>query len=688
MKSGPACLLVAAGALLPYLLLPTAPVLYDGEPAILMNAALRSGPVAEIPLLDFWGQPTQADYSMRSWRPLVSLTWALELRAFGASAALLHLTDMLLHAVASALVVLVLAAWGIERRWLVPAGLVFALHPVQVDAVASAAGRADLMAACCLFGALVLLHGLGAAARPALRRAALFLLVAAGLLSKEYAVSFPFVLLAADCLGGRDDGHRVDLRAHAGSFAMLGLYLVARVALFGGLGAAPASPALHPLAGATLAVRWATSFALVPLALRLLFLPYALNHHYRFGTLAIPEGWLDPRALLGLALVALVVAGGALAWRKRADAPALATALFLFPVFPCLHFFGVVGVVFAERFLYIPTAGLALAAGWLLPRIAARAASRGLVAPALAIVLVTLAALTVQRTSDWRSMERLARSSLASYPNGAEVWKQLGVALLRDGRDDEALAAVERAIELNPRDAQAYSVHADVLEREKRYGDAAAALRKVVDLAPGEPGVVLRDLGRVELLAGRAGDAIEPLSRAREAMPADAKSLYLLAEAYLRAGDPEGAVRALEGGEAAMQTDPDSLRPLLAQAMLRAGQTRATAGQKDEALFWTRRAVATGSMPAAGWFLAGLVARAAGDAGYSRGLFDRALALDPDLLAQKHEAAERLAADGDTARAIALFEEILIADPGREESSAALARARAASAAPNRKEAP
>jgi tetratricopeptide (TPR) repeat protein len=571
------CILVAVAAALPYLLLPSQPIVYDGERAITANEALRTGPLTDLFALDFWGEPTRAEHGTRSWRPLVTLSWAMQIRTLGESTAMIHAADVLLHAGASVLLLLLLAAWGIGRRWLLPAGLLFALHPVQTDAVASTVGRADVMAAICLFGALLLQSRAPGSARPFLFRAGALLCVAAGLMCKEYAVSFPFVLVATDLIrragdSGRAADRRAEIATWAASFALLALYLFMRVWLFGSLGGASIGPDLHPLAGQSLDVRWATSLAMIPLALRLLLVPVALNHHYRFGTIAIPEGLLDWKALAGLLLLAILVACAASAIKRRRTAPALAVVLFLLPLGPSLHVVSVVGVLFAERFLYIPAAGVALAFGWALERWISSSGSRRLATPILALLLVSFALLAFDRVRDWSSAESLARSSIASYPNGAGAWKQLGLAQLRDGRPEEALAALERAKTINPRDAQAWIVYAQALKELHRYHDAADALHEVIALAPSEPGVVLREVGQVELLAGHAHEAIAPLLRAHELMPADALTLYALAQAYLRTGKVEDAVAVLEAGEEAMRTDPEALGSLLDQARSAAGR--------------------------------------------------------------------------------------------------------------------
>jgi tetratricopeptide (TPR) repeat protein len=401
-----------------------------------------------------------------------------------------------------------------------------------------------------------------------------------------------------------------------------------------------------------------------------------LNHHYRFGTLSIPEGLLDPKALWGLLLIAILVAAAVWYWRKRLEtAPALALLLVLLPLAPSLHAVSVTGVLFAERFLYIPVAGLALVVAWALQEWAVSAVARKAAGAVLAFVIVLFGGMTFARVGDWASMERLARSSIASYPNGSDVWKQLGLALVLDNRHGEAVTALARAVEINPRDAQAWMVYADALKGTGRYDEAFEALEKVIELAPAEPGVVLREAGQLRLLAGHAEQAIAPLVRAHELMPADARSLFYLVQAYLRSGEPEAAVTALQDGERAVQTDPERLRPLLGQAMLRTAQQHLDNGRTDAALSWTRQATQLTDLPPPGLFLAGMVAKKAGDEELAKRLFGVALSRDPELLRTKHDTAVRLIEAGTFDEAIALLEEVLAAEPEHAPSLFNLGRA-------------
>ena len=108
---------------------------------------------------DYWGTPITAAASHKSYRPLTVLTVWLNHRAHGLDVRGYHVVNVLLHALASVLVFYVAKAImrigapaGVSDRAQHPtaawAALLFAVHPVHVEAVANVAGRAELLSAC------------------------------------------------------------------------------------------------------------------------------------------------------------------------------------------------------------------------------------------------------------------------------------------------------------------------------------------------------------------------------------------------------------------------------------------------------------------------------------------------------------------------------------------------------------
>src|SRR5208283_650396 len=132
-------------------------------------------------------------FDQANWHPLTWLSHALDCQLFGLNPAGPHYENVLLHAVNAVLLFLLLQrATGLRWRSLMMAAL-FALHPINVESVAWAAERKNVLSM--LFFLLALYTYVWYTRRPALRRYAMVaLLFALGLLSKPQVITFPLLL--------------------------------------------------------------------------------------------------------------------------------------------------------------------------------------------------------------------------------------------------------------------------------------------------------------------------------------------------------------------------------------------------------------------------------------------------------------------------------------------------------------
>jgi hypothetical protein len=96
------------------------------------------------PLGEILTEPTGAYY-----RPLVMASFALERRLWGSSPLGFHATNLLCHAGVAWLVGTLALELGFDARLALLSAALFALHPVQTEAVAYISGRTDLL--CALF---------------------------------------------------------------------------------------------------------------------------------------------------------------------------------------------------------------------------------------------------------------------------------------------------------------------------------------------------------------------------------------------------------------------------------------------------------------------------------------------------------------------------------------------------------
>ncbi len=140
---------------------------------------------------------TTLDGDASYWHPLTWLSLQLDCQLFGLRPGALHLTNLLFHLANTALLFIVLdKLTGEMWRSLMVAAL-FALHPLHIETVAWVAERKGLV--CTFFWLLTSWAYIGYARRPGfLRYLLVFILCAASLMSKPFAVTLPFTLLLLD----------------------------------------------------------------------------------------------------------------------------------------------------------------------------------------------------------------------------------------------------------------------------------------------------------------------------------------------------------------------------------------------------------------------------------------------------------------------------------------------------------
>lgn len=359
----------------------------------------------------------------RASRPLTDLTFWLNGRIGGQEPAGYHAVNLLLHLGA------VLLAYECLRR-LMPAGAaliaaaIFAVHPLQAQAVNYVADRGVILAAVlCLAGLLAWIEGWPWLAVPAF---------AAALVADPRCAFFPFVFFVV----------RPKDRLALAAGVVLAIVAIVRSA-----------HGVYALALVTLRF------------LRLFLVPW--------GFTIAP----DVREPIWLAVAAVVVIGALAVWQgRRLDARSevawfLAGLVLLIP-----HFFGDPA---ADPRMYLPLFAFAAAAGLLLARIPGRAAA--------VAVLAILAAISVSRTYVWMSEERLWREAVRRAPDQIEpkiqlakslkaadalemlarareqapynpdIPAEIGKVLLDEQQFDGAVDELSRAVALNPRNASAFN---------------------------------------------------------------------------------------------------------------------------------------------------------------------------------------------------------------------------------------
>jgi len=393
-------------------------------------------------------------------RPVHLLSMMVDSLIWGKDPFGYHLTSILLHGACVAVVFLLAlhllqvgaARQGEAGRGNSPsvlagaavAGLLFAVHPVNTEAVCEVSYREDLLAA--LFVALGLLLA-GACARVRGRRsvilagvAAISFALAAG--SKESGIVGPPLVLLYWLLLRRRNANPALKAAVIAGFILVGAVLTARFAL------APAESVIFTrkptYIGGSLAAAikiqpriWAFQLSLVAWPNRLCAdqTSYAVRH-------------IDLPIALGV-LALLIVAAVLVARKNRVFA--LGAAFYALALLPVSNLHPIYRPI-ADRYLYLPMIGCAIALAAMLSRVKLSRKSRGglaVLCVGLAVCAV-LAYATAVRQRVWHDGPSLWRDTYHRNPRSSAAANSLGFFALQDaGQAAKAVELFKRAIELS-----------------------------------------------------------------------------------------------------------------------------------------------------------------------------------------------------------------------------------------------
>mgnify|MGYP000884389061 CR=1 FL=1 len=477
----------------------------DDNAAILRNPIV-TGPFSPLRVFatDFWGRAVGVNRYTETYRPLTALTLAVDWNLAGGRPWWFHLSNVLMHACAAALVLRV--AWGRfgSKFAAVAAGAVFAVHTLHTDAVTSIVGRADVLS---LLGILVTYALHGRDDRVGRLGAPLGLL--AGLLAKESS------LLVLPLVAMRDAREGVPLvqwpRRYAGYAAAIALCVAARWRVLGGLRGNRVPSALrNPLFTASPPEHLVTSLRLFGRAVKLTMAPLDLLPDYSPGAV-VPSVALDGDVALGVGVIALLV--GLVVWSWRRRHPFGDAALWVLTAgLAAVNLPVLLPRAFAERWWYVASAGACVLFGAGLARVRHRLG----LAPAtltLALIVVALSWLTDRRNAVWENDETLFHDAASLEPNLAFAQVGLAEQRLRYRNYREARLRCERAARVLPRWSEPWACLASVAERTgqpERAADYYARMNVGEGLSGDRRLQYVRFIARRDPAAGlRALDAME-----------------------------------------------------------------------------------------------------------------------------------------------------------------------------------
>jgi len=432
-------------------------------------------------------------YGHPAYRPIRTASHAIDYALFGLNPAGFRAVNIALHVLNGTLLFFLFRALLRNPRPALLAAMLFVVHPIQTESVAYISGRRDLLFA------VFYLAGFACYVRYRETDRVRYLFLAGfayllSLLSKEMAISLPLLCLWYDVvrsipaaegnsplspLRAVAEGVRTAVRRHtllyaAGTAGLLFLvwYYVYRM-----------NPSQQrAMYGGGLGPTLMTSARIVVHYIKLLLFPITLNADYSFNAFPVSRSLGDLRALFALAIL------GAVVWGLLRLLPSARWAAFgglwffvtLLPVSQIIPHHEMM----AEHYLYLPSAGIFLAAGVLLEGALVQPRRHAATVVAFTLVVALLGVRTVVRNRDWRDSQTLWTKTIQTAPGSARAHVNVGELALRQGRSLQAFREFQEAISIQPDDAVNRDNLGVVLLRHGMFDEAEQQFREAIRIQP------------------------------------------------------------------------------------------------------------------------------------------------------------------------------------------------------------
>ncbi len=551
---------------------------YDDDGYITNNAQVRTGLT--------WATVKWAftTYDQANWHPLTWLSHALDCEIFGLNPAGHHYVNVSLHAANVVLLFLLLQrATGFRWRSLTVAAL-FALHPMNVESVAWAAERKNLLS---MMFFLLALYAYGEyARRPGFRKSGLrrYALVAfffvLALLSKPQVIAFPFLLglwdywplcriVAPAFAGPEAQGGNVP-KWPSGWLALekLPLLLLSAASAVVTMKAQKAGGAVQAFSRYSLLLRVETAVISYVDYLGKALWPSHLVALYPHPTKLYPAWQVAAAVLVLMVVTALVL--------RARDQRYLVVGWFWF-LGSLVPMIGLVQVGFqamADRFAYIPFIGLFLMMTWLVADLAKahQIPAAWLAIPAVSCLLA-LGTVTYRQVDYWHDIPSFWLRTLALTQDNYMAQNNFGDFLLNQGRTEEAAAHFRAALAIRP-DGLTANLNLGAYEQDRGNLPAAIERYQMVALHAADVGLRAKAYGNLGFAYRQMGQSMKArqcFQTALQLEPNRTTAMVGLGLIAQKDGDLPEAVRQYSHAMAVQPTDVGYL--LLARALQQEGRS-------------------------------------------------------------------------------------------------------------------
>jgi len=530
-----------------------------------------------------------------NWSPLTWFSHMLDYQLYGLHAKGYLLTNLFFHIANSLLLFLVLfrMTGAIWKSAFV--GAMFAFHPLNVESVAWAAERKNVLST--LFWLLTMWAYIHYIEKSTIKKYGLLLLFfALGLMSKPMLVTLPFALLLLDYwpLGRlkfeqeRDDKKITE--KYRGKKSKTLRFVFEKIPLFlitAGLSivtfiAQKSSGAMNFTENLTFSTRLTNAMVSYLEYLGKMLWPEKLAVFYPHpgNNLALWQGILCGVALVGITIFSI---------RLIRKAPYFAVGWFWYlgTLVPVIGIVQIGGQAMADRYAYIPLIGIFIIVAWGVPELISKWRYKEKVLTiSVGTIIFILLITTWRQVSHWKNsitiFKHAIRVTEKKYPDFSLAYNNLGIALFAKQKNEEAISHLKMAIKIKPDYAEAYNNLGNALSAERKIDEAISHYKMAIKIQP-DSANAYNNLGVALVAEGKKEEAISNLKVAIKIKPDYAEAYSNLGNALFAEGKNEEAISHYK---MALKIKSDS-----ADVHYNLGNALVAEGKKEEAISHLKMAI-------------------------------------------------------------------------------------------------
>ena len=616
-----------------------------------------------------------------NWHPLTWLSHMVDCSLYGLNPRGHHLTNLLLH-IANTLLLFWALRWmtGVVWQSFFVAAL-FALHPLHIESVAWVAERKDVLSTC--FWMITMVTYYRYTDSPNVGRYLMVVGVfALGLMAKPMLVTLPFVLLLLDfwplkrfrisrlpiIAPEADGGHSKHLPGRGPSplpflYEKIPFFVLSVASSVVTLVAQHKSGAISSLAHVPITLRISNGLVSYVAYIGKMVWPYKLAVMYPLPP-AIP-GWQVVGSTLLLACISVM------ALRKANQYPYLIVGWlwYLGTLVPVIGLVTVGLQSMADRYTYVPLIGLFIMIAWGIPDLLQGSRHRRFAISITAgMVLLGLATCTWWQLGHWKNSVTLFQRSLDLTSGSYVIHNNLGLALAKRGRLDEAMGHYAEALKNNPDLMAVAEVHNNMgiaLAKQGRLNEGVVHFSEALKLTPGYA-KAHNNMGIALAKQGRLNEAVFHFSEALKSDPEYAGAHNNLGLVLMSQGNFNESVSHF--------SEALRLEPYYAEAHSNLGVALEREGKMDEAISHYTEALRIDPDYGKALRNLGFALAKQGRLGETITLFSEALKKNPNSAELHNSLGIALAQEGRLKEAISHFSEALRLKPDYMEAEMNLGR--------------